>query len=175
MPVPAQWMVGTHAASASGVAPAPDESIFTTQTPATPDGNDTVGYELGVKFQAAVAGNIRGVRFWRSSNDLTTTQTVRLWTSGGTLLASKAVTGLSGSGWTTVLFDAPINISANTTYVASRNVTAAAGSVEELAASIGEIASQAAKSTGVAERAVSEAQRTAQTMTGGAAPAMRES
>jgi methyl-accepting chemotaxis protein len=48
---------------------------------------------------------------------------------------------------------------------ASRNVTAAAGSVEELAASIGEIASQAAKSTGVAGRAVSEAQRTAQTMT----------
>ncbi len=48
---------------------------------------------------------------------------------------------------------------------ASQNVTAAASSVEELAASIGEIASQAAKSTEVAGRAVSEAQRTAQTMT----------
>ncbi len=48
---------------------------------------------------------------------------------------------------------------------ASQNVTAAASSVEELAASISEIASQASKSTEVAGRAVSEAQRTAQTMT----------
>ncbi len=48
---------------------------------------------------------------------------------------------------------------------ASQNVTAAAGSVEELAASISEIAGQAAKSTEVANRAVSEAIRTAKTMT----------
>ena len=48
---------------------------------------------------------------------------------------------------------------------ASHNVTAAASSVEELAASISEIASQASKSTEVAGRAVSEAQRTAKTMT----------
>ncbi|MEX0842000.1 MAG: methyl-accepting chemotaxis protein, partial [Xanthobacteraceae bacterium] len=48
---------------------------------------------------------------------------------------------------------------------ASSNVTAAAGSVDELAASIAEIASQATKSTEVAGRAVSEAGRTAQTMT----------
>ena len=59
---------------------------------------------------------------------------------------------------------------------ASQNVTAAAGSVEELAASIGEIASQAAKSTEVAGRAVSEARRTAQTMSalGGAATRIGE-
>ena len=48
---------------------------------------------------------------------------------------------------------------------ASGNVTAAASSVEELAASIAEIASQATKSTEVASRAVSEAGRTARTMT----------
>ena len=47
---------------------------------------------------------------------------------------------------------------------ASHNVTAAASSVEELAASIGEIAGQVTKSTEVAGRAVSEARRTAQTM-----------
>ncbi len=56
---------------------------------------------------------------------------------------------------------------------ASQNVTAAAGSVEELAASIGEIANQASKSTEVAGRAVSEAQRTAQTMTDLATAATR--
>jgi methyl-accepting chemotaxis protein len=59
---------------------------------------------------------------------------------------------------------------------ASQNVTAAAGSVEELAASIGEIAGQAAKSTEVASRAVSEAQRTTQTISalGGAATRIGE-
>jgi methyl-accepting chemotaxis protein len=47
---------------------------------------------------------------------------------------------------------------------ASTNVAAAATSAEELAASIGEIAGQAATSTEVASRAVSEAQRTVETM-----------
>ena len=47
---------------------------------------------------------------------------------------------------------------------ASGNVSAAAASVEELAASIAEIAAQATKSTEVANRAVAEAKRTAQTM-----------
>jgi methyl-accepting chemotaxis protein len=48
---------------------------------------------------------------------------------------------------------------------ASDNVTAAATSAEQLAASIGEIAGQAATSTEVAGRAVTEAQRTVETMT----------
>jgi methyl-accepting chemotaxis protein len=53
----------------------------------------------------------------------------------------------------------------NRVNAASQNVTAAAGSVEELASSIGDIANQAAKSTEVANRAVSEARRTTTTMT----------
>jgi methyl-accepting chemotaxis protein len=48
---------------------------------------------------------------------------------------------------------------------ASDNVAAAATSAEQLAASIGEIAGQAATSTEVAGRAVTEAQRTVETMT----------
>jgi methyl-accepting chemotaxis protein len=47
---------------------------------------------------------------------------------------------------------------------ASSDITATAGSVEELAASIGEIAAQAQKSTSVASSAVSEARRTTTTM-----------
>ncbi len=53
----------------------------------------------------------------------------------------------------------------NRVSAASQNVTAAAGSVEELASSIGDIANQATKSTEVANRAVSEARRTTTTMT----------
>src|SRR5947209_12450870 len=47
---------------------------------------------------------------------------------------------------------------------ASMNVASAASSAEELAASIGEIAGQAATSTEVASRAVTEGQRTVETM-----------
>src|SRR5256714_2270918 len=47
---------------------------------------------------------------------------------------------------------------------ASTNVASAASSAEELAVSIGEIATQAATSTEVASRAVTEAQRTVETM-----------
>ncbi|MEJ0078864.1 MAG: HAMP domain-containing protein [Alphaproteobacteria bacterium] len=47
---------------------------------------------------------------------------------------------------------------------ASMNVASAASSAEELATSIGEIAQQAATSTDVASRAVTEAQRTVETM-----------
>jgi methyl-accepting chemotaxis protein len=56
---------------------------------------------------------------------------------------------------------------------ASFNVTSAATSAEELATSIGEIAMQAATSTEVASRAVTEAQRTVQTMSQLAAAATR--
>ena len=48
---------------------------------------------------------------------------------------------------------------------ASQNVTDAAGAVDELAASINEIVTQTAKSNEVASNAVSEARRTAKTMT----------
>jgi methyl-accepting chemotaxis protein len=56
---------------------------------------------------------------------------------------------------------------------ASVNVASAASSAEELAASIGEIATQAATSTEVASRAVTEAQRTVETMTQLASAASR--
>ena len=56
---------------------------------------------------------------------------------------------------------------------ASMNVASAASSAEELATSIGEIASQAATSTEVASRAVTEAQRTVETMSQLAAAATR--
>ena len=56
---------------------------------------------------------------------------------------------------------------------ASMNVASAASSAEELATSIGEIASQATNSTEVASRAVTEAQRTVDTMSQLAAAATR--
>jgi len=67
-------------------------------------------------------------------------------------VAADAVTSESHSAETRVI-------------AASKNVTGAASSVDELAASIGEIVNQTARSNQVATQAVSEAQRTAKTMT----------
>ena len=42
-----------------------------------------------------------------------------LWTLGGSLLAQATFTNESASGWQEVLFNTPVAITANTTYVAS--------------------------------------------------------
>ncbi|GEM_PF-1685657 len=80
--------------------------------------DDANPVELGVKFYAARAGKITGVRFYKNPND-TGTHTAHLWDSAGHLLASATFTSESGSGWQQVNFAAPVAIGAYTTYVAS--------------------------------------------------------
>ena len=79
---------------------------------------DTDPIEVGVKFRADTAGRIAGVRFYKGTTN-TGTHIAHLWTRGGTLLASATFTGESASGWQEVLFAAPVEIAAGTTYVAS--------------------------------------------------------
>src|SRR6185295_4419414 len=87
-------------------------------TPAQIATNDSSAVELGVRFRADASGAIAGVRFYKGAGN-TGTHVGNLWTNGGTLLATATFIGESGSGWQQVTFPAPINISANTTYVAS--------------------------------------------------------
>ena len=47
------------------------------------------------------------------------THTGSLWTSSGTLLATGTFTNETASGWQTLTFANPVQISANTTYVVS--------------------------------------------------------
>jgi len=82
------------------------------------DSGDTGSYELGVKFRSDVAGYVTGIRFYKSTLN-TGTHIGRLWTAGGSLLASATFTNESGSGWQQVTFASPVAIAANTTYVAS--------------------------------------------------------
>ena len=83
-----------------------------------PDVDDPSAVELGVKFRSDVDGFVTGVRFYKGA-DNTGTHVGNLWTTTGTLLATATFASETPSGWQQVLFDAPVPITANTTYVVS--------------------------------------------------------
>jgi hypothetical protein len=98
------------------------ETLFTTQTPATPNDTDGPGinYELGTVFSSDISGSITAIRFWKSSNE-TGTHTGNLWTSTGQLLASVTFANETASGWQQQSLATPLTITANTQYVVSVN------------------------------------------------------
>ncbi|THK39034.1 DUF4082 domain-containing protein [Ensifer sp. MPMI2T] len=99
--------------------PSTATSLFaSSDTPSVAAVNDPSSIELGVKFTASERGTIIGLRYYKSAQD-TGTHVGSLWTSTGTLLASATFTNESPSGWQTVTFAQPVEISAGTTYVAS--------------------------------------------------------
>jgi hypothetical protein len=98
-------------------------SIFTTQTPSTPIGNDGTGIELGVKFRSSVAGFVTGIRFYKAAGN-TGTHTGELYSSAGSRLAQAVFTGETASGWQQVLFSSPVAVSAGTTYIAAYHSSA---------------------------------------------------
>jgi hypothetical protein len=87
-------------------------------TPAVTSANDSTGLELGMKFQSTVPGWVAGVRFYKGAGN-NGTHTGSLWTSAGALLATGTFTSESASGWQTMTFASPVQISADTTYVVS--------------------------------------------------------
>ncbi|WP_246550951.1 MULTISPECIES: DUF4082 domain-containing protein [Bradyrhizobium] len=101
------------------VTPSSNLTIFSpTDTPAVVNTLDNAAVELGVKFVAAIAGDITGIRFYKSTQN-TGTHLGDLWTANGTLLASATFTNETGSGWQQVNFTTPVHIQAGVTYVAS--------------------------------------------------------
>jgi hypothetical protein len=87
-------------------------------TPALASENDPNAVELGVRFRAASAGRITGLRFYKGSGN-TGTHVAHLWSSTGTLLATATFSNETATGWQQVNFATPVNVAANTTYVAS--------------------------------------------------------
>ena len=114
---PKSWSFTTaQPAPAAGVCPC---SVW--DDAATPDlasVADTGSVELGVKFTADVDGLVTGARFYKGP-DNTGTHTGSLWSADGTLLAKATFSGESAAGWQTVTFDAPVPVTAGTTYVVS--------------------------------------------------------
>ena len=100
--------------------PIPTSSIFApTDTPAIPTANDLDAVEVGLKFRSDVDGLIAGVRFYKGGPANGGNHLGHLWTSDGTLLGSVRFTNEGESGWQQALFQTPIPITANTTYVVS--------------------------------------------------------
>src|SRR5688500_5248463 len=87
-------------------------------TPAVLADADTAAVELGVKFKSDVDGTISALRYYKSSAN-TGTHTAKLWSSGGTLLASATFTNETASGWQQVGLPAPVPVGAGKVYVAS--------------------------------------------------------
>ncbi|MBB3312411.1 VCBS repeat-containing protein [Rhizobium sp. BK196] len=109
---------------AVSTAPATYSLFNASSTPAQTNLNDGQQLELGVKFQSNVAGDITGIKFYRSAND-NGQNVVDLWSSTGTKLATATFTNTTASGWQTVNFATAVSITANTTYVASYHTTGA--------------------------------------------------
>ena len=99
-------------------------SVFpTTAVPAHPAATDDPNaVELGMKFQASVAGSITGIRFYKGATN-TGTHVGRLWTSTGTVLGSVTFANETISGWQQATLGTPIQIQANTAYVVSYHTT----------------------------------------------------
>ncbi len=77
---------------------------------------------LGISFSATSDGSVTGMRFYKSAGN-TGTHVGALWSASGTKLASATFANESSSGWQTVTFSSPVNITANTTYVVSYRST----------------------------------------------------
>ncbi|MBV9444627.1 MAG: DUF4082 domain-containing protein [Streptosporangiaceae bacterium] len=94
-------------------------SVFSANhVPFTTSASDVNAYELGMKFQSTVPGWVAGVRFYKGSGN-GGTHTGSLWSATGTLLATGTFLNETASGWQTLTFASPVQISANTTYVVS--------------------------------------------------------
>jgi hypothetical protein len=112
--------IGSSGESAPSGAVTPEDTIFDFATPATPDSGDGASVNLGVAFTANAAGWVTGVRFYKSAAN-TGTHVGDLWTAGGTLLASATFTNETASGWQTVTFANPVEVTPGATYVVSYN------------------------------------------------------
>lgn len=118
---PAAPAAKAAAAPKAVTVPAPPQwSIFTTQTPdAVVDVTDNPGWEVATRFHSSKAGNVIGLRFWRATAETGTT-TAKLWTDGGSKLASVPLP--SGTGWQSARLPTPYHIAANTNYRVSANI-----------------------------------------------------
>lgn len=98
-------------------------SIWTsTSVPTTPDAGPDSAVEVGVKFSSNVAGTVQAIRFYKGTGN-TGTHVGNLWDGSGNNLGSATFSGETASGWQQVGLPTPVQISANTVYVASYHTT----------------------------------------------------
>ncbi|WP_197523278.1 DUF4082 domain-containing protein [Actinokineospora pegani] len=79
--------------------------------------------ELGMRVTPSIDGKIYGARFYKVAGDIGS-HTATLWSSAGVPLATGTFVNETASGWQTVLFPAPVDVTAGTTYVVSAYTSA---------------------------------------------------
>jgi subtilisin family serine protease len=95
---------------------AASQTLLTTQVPVGQNLSDGAMWELGMRFVSDVAGQITGLRFWKSSLDAGP-HVGRLWSATGQVLATVTFSNETASGWQQQSLAAPVAIAANTEYV----------------------------------------------------------
>jgi hypothetical protein len=96
-------------------------TYYTSLTSQTPDTTTAgTGYEAGNRFSSSQNGYITALRFWKASGE-TGTHTGRLWTNGGTLLASVVFQNETSSGWQEQYLPFRVRISSGTSYWVTYN------------------------------------------------------
>ncbi len=110
---PYSWSFTTSGANAC-----PCTLFESTATPANVDPGDTNAISLGVRFVPSVSGHVSGIRFYKSAAN-TGTHTASLWDASGNRLATATYTGETATGWQTVTFAQPVQLTAGQAYVAS--------------------------------------------------------
>ncbi|MEI2765473.1 MAG: N,N-dimethylformamidase beta subunit family domain-containing protein [Dermatophilaceae bacterium] len=93
-------------------------SLFGVEAPAKIDSGDPYAVELGVRFSSSQHGWITGVRFYKASTN-TGTHVGTLWSAAGAVLARGTFVNESATGWQSLIFPAPVEVTAGTAYVAS--------------------------------------------------------
>ncbi|QFZ18007.1 DUF4082 domain-containing protein [Saccharothrix syringae] len=86
--------------------------------PGVADSGDPSPLELGVKWRANSDGYVRGVRFYKGAGN-TGTHTGTLWSASGQQLATGTFQNETASGWQTLVFAQPVQVTGGTTYVVS--------------------------------------------------------
>lgn len=73
---------------------------------------------LGIKFQPAVSGKIKGIRFFSPGNP-SGVYSGYLWTGSGSMIADVTFTNVTANSWQEAIFDLPVAVSAGSTYIVS--------------------------------------------------------
>ncbi|MFC6092411.1 DUF4082 domain-containing protein [Saccharothrix lopnurensis] len=128
------YTASVQADDATGTPVGPHTWTFTTGTPRGADcpctiwddfampalttTGDTGAVELGTKVYFTSRGEVLGVRFYKGAGN-NGTHTGSFWSATGQRLATGTFTGETASGWQTLLFDDPVVVEVDTTYVVS--------------------------------------------------------
>ncbi|MFI5496961.1 DUF4082 domain-containing protein [Actinoplanes sp. NPDC051859] len=113
MAAPQVWTFTTDPASTTV-----SKLFSAVDTPASPAVKDSRATTLGVRFTPNSNGSVIGVRFYKGTGN-GGSHVGSVWSSTGTRLASATFVAESASGWQTVYFAEPVQVTKGSTYVAS--------------------------------------------------------